>query len=70
MMQAQDDWCEAAAWQLGQAGNDTAHRLVSSRFPEELEVDLIVGLLRGQVKLHNHCYETYDLEMMIRNSHQ
>jgi imidazolonepropionase-like amidohydrolase len=46
--QAQDDFCEAALdgrWDgLG-------------AFPEDLQWEALVDILRGKVKIHNHCYE-------------
>ncbi len=37
-------------------------------FPEELELESTVGLLRGRVAMHNHCYEPHDMETMLRIS--
>ncbi|RKP05677.1 hypothetical protein THASP1DRAFT_19507, partial [Thamnocephalis sphaerospora] len=57
----QDNWC-AAAERLD--GSDSV--LLSEAFPESLEDESLVALLRGKVKLNVHCYETYDLEMLFR----
>lgn len=66
----QDAWCEAAA----RAGSTTERmrRLVTEKggFPEELELDSTVGMLRGRVAMHNHCYEPEDMETMLRVSHE
>ncbi|KIJ09655.1 hypothetical protein PAXINDRAFT_87177, partial [Paxillus involutus ATCC 200175] len=55
----QDDFCakaEAGAWkELG----DTA-------FPEDLQWEALVEVLRGRVKLAVHCYEAVDLDGIVR----
>lgn len=65
LKQDQDEWC--------------ARSEKNSKFPTDLALESLVALLRGQVKLNVHCYEvyfsiynfkTYDLEMMVRNSHE
>jgi hypothetical protein len=63
----QDDWC-AAAEQL----NDTHHGHVrlATPYPEKLELESLVALLRGDTKLNIHCYEPHDLEAMVRHSHE
>jgi imidazolonepropionase-like amidohydrolase len=53
---AQDEYCSAALdgrWE----GLD--------KFPEDLQWESMVDILRGKVKIHNHCYETVDLNSMI-----
>lgn len=37
-------------------------------FPEDLSLESLVSLLRGEVLLNVHCYETHDIEAMIRHS--
>lgn len=37
-------------------------------FPEELKWEALVDVLRGRVKVHNHCYEAVDLDNMVRVS--
>ncbi|KAJ3078292.1 hypothetical protein HK102_004600 [Quaeritorhiza haematococci] len=68
----QNDWCESAGETLAAFdGNTTrAHRLITKRFPEDLKRESLVALLRGDVRLNVHCYETWDLEMMVRHSHE
>ncbi|KAI0643981.1 carbohydrate esterase family 9 protein [Trametes meyenii] len=55
--QAQDDFCAKAAkgeWAgLGE-------------FPEELQWEALVDVLRGRVKVQTHCYETVDLDDLVR----
>jgi hypothetical protein len=48
--EAQDDYCEAAAqgrWDL----------VEGKAFPEELQWESLVSILRGRVKVQTHCYE-------------
>ena len=37
-------------------------------FPEDLQWEALVDVLRGRVKVHNHCYEAVDLDNMVRVS--
>ncbi|KAL1938740.1 hypothetical protein VTO73DRAFT_11343 [Trametes versicolor] len=55
--QAQDTFC-AKASQGEWAG--------LGEFPEELQWEALVDVLRGRVKVHNHCYETVDLDDLVR----
>lgn len=54
---AQDEFCskvEAGLWSgLGD-------------FPEDLQWEALVDVLRGKVKLSVHCYEAVDLDMIVR----
>ncbi|KAI9282649.1 hypothetical protein BY458DRAFT_496867 [Sporodiniella umbellata] len=59
LMQQQDDWCLAA--------EKTSSRF-DTPFPEDLSLESLVALLRGDVLLNIHCYETHDIEAMIRHS--
>ncbi|KAI8100036.1 uncharacterized protein BX664DRAFT_322707, partial [Halteromyces radiatus] len=59
LLQQQNDWCSAA--------ENTSARL-ETRFPEDIELEALVAILRGDVKLNVHCYETHDLEAFIRHS--
>ncbi|CAG8677268.1 24161_t:CDS:10 [Cetraspora pellucida] len=61
LKQRQDDWCDAAS-KLGSSGQ------LNSYFPEELRLESLVALLRGDARLNVHCYETYDIEAIIRHS--
>ena len=40
------------------------HRL--REFPESLQWESLVDVLRGRVKVNNHCYEAVDFDGMIR----
>ncbi|KAK3806525.1 MAG: hypothetical protein J3R72DRAFT_108273 [Linnemannia gamsii] len=65
LLRAQDDWCQAAE-ELPRWGR---HRL-DKPFPEDLQHEAVVGILRDDVKLNIHCYETHDLEAMVRHSNE
>jgi imidazolonepropionase-like amidohydrolase len=66
--QKQDEWCLSAL--AARESNDPSLivSLSKSGLPEDLELDTTVGLLRGQVDLHNHCYEPEDFSAMLRHS--
>ncbi|KAF8206096.1 hypothetical protein K438DRAFT_1817821 [Mycena galopus ATCC 62051] len=58
---AQDEFCAAA-----QAGTWDGR----STFPESLQWEALVDVLRGRVKLSVHCYEAVDLDALIRLSNE
>ncbi|CAG8655847.1 1981_t:CDS:10, partial [Dentiscutata heterogama] len=41
---------------------------LNSYFPEDLQLESLVALLRGDAKLNLHCLETFDVETIIRIS--
>ncbi|KZT43545.1 hypothetical protein SISSUDRAFT_1039974 [Sistotremastrum suecicum HHB10207 ss-3] len=43
---------------------------LTSRFPESLQWESLVDVLRGRVKVHTHCYEAVDLDALIRISNE
>ncbi|CAO3654957.1 unnamed protein product [Mucor fragilis] len=61
LKQQQDDWCQAASQNPSSARFDTA-------LPQDLSLESLVSLLRGEVLLNVHCYETHDIEAMVRHS--
>lgn len=63
----QDDWCEAAA-RLNASSHHHQDIRLSTPFPEDLELESLVALLRGDTKLNIHCYEPHDIEAMVRHS--
>lgn len=65
LMFAQNDWCESAKG-LADVYGSSAHMHAANRYPERLVDETLVALLRGQVILNVHCYETYDLEMLVK----
>ncbi|KAI8644266.1 hypothetical protein BD408DRAFT_413586 [Parasitella parasitica] len=60
LKQKQDDWCQAA--------NRTPSVRFDRAFPQDLSLESLVSLLRDEVLLNVHCYETHDIEAMIRHS--
>ena len=54
LMQAQESWCQQDQ--------------PTSPFPHPLALQPLTGLLRGEVRLHTHCYTPTDLQMMVRLS--
>ncbi|KAL4078461.1 hypothetical protein V8B97DRAFT_2102344 [Scleroderma yunnanense] len=40
------------------------------QFPEDLQWEMLVDVLRGKVKVHTHCYEAVDLDQLIRLSEE
>ncbi|KAJ7182422.1 hypothetical protein C8R43DRAFT_1100885 [Mycena crocata] len=58
---AQDVFCEAA--EQGSWDGETA-------FPESLQWEALVDVLRGRVKLSVHCYEAVDLDQLVRLSNE
>lgn len=70
LMEKQDVWCEAATT-LSQplqstAADQTRFMEHMGDFPEELELESTIGLMRGRIAMHNHCYESDDMETMLR----
>jgi hypothetical protein len=61
MKERQDEWCQRAK-KMASIDSLNAHRHVSEHFPEDLETELVVSLLRGKTKLNNHCYTVRRLE--------
>ncbi|KAH7888767.1 carbohydrate esterase family 9 protein [Phlebopus sp. FC_14] len=39
-------------------------------FPEDLQWEMLVDVLRGNVKVHTHCYEAVDLDQLMRLSEE
>lgn len=75
LLKQQDSWCLSAA-----AARDTADGAAISQllpgisgkggFPEDLELDSTVAMLRGKININIHCYEVEDLEDMLRHSEE
>ncbi|KAF9052269.1 hypothetical protein BDZ89DRAFT_1056627 [Hymenopellis radicata] len=55
--QSQDDYCVQAL-----AGNWNG----LGSFPDDLQWEALVDVLRGRVKVQNHCYEAVDLDGIVR----
>ncbi|KAJ3224410.1 hypothetical protein HDU81_008568 [Chytriomyces hyalinus] len=65
----QNDWCDAAD-RLSLQFKGRAHFHLSERYPEPLKDESLVALLRGKALLQIHCYQSNDMEMMLRNKHE
>lgn len=65
LVEAQEDWCSAAE-NLSFA--EDVH--FESHFPEDIKLESLTALLRGRVKLNIHCYETHDIEAMLRHANE
>ncbi|KAF2173470.1 hypothetical protein M409DRAFT_48443 [Zasmidium cellare ATCC 36951] len=68
IQQQQDQWCQA-----GLAVSETGvNKFVQSagRFPDPLEYEPTIAMLRGQVNINIHCYEPEDLERMLAVLHE
>ncbi|KAI8928128.1 hypothetical protein BC831DRAFT_449924 [Entophlyctis helioformis] len=70
LKQSQEDWCARAETAKTLFGASHAHEALAERFPTDLSLDSLVSVLRGDVLLNVHCYETYDLEMFVRLTHE
>lgn len=55
VVEAQERWCAGGG---GRADGEP--------FPHDLSLESLVALLRGEARLHVHCYEVHDLAMMVR----
>ncbi|KAF8597516.1 hypothetical protein BDV93DRAFT_547903 [Ceratobasidium sp. AG-I] len=63
LMVKQDEYCSDA-----QAG--LWDELQGKEYPEDLKIEALVNVLRGKVKVHVHCYETVDLDGIVRLSNE
>ncbi|KAJ5703988.1 hypothetical protein N7493_011126 [Penicillium malachiteum] len=66
----QDNWCSAAAAAYEQGDNGSIEKLIQRGLPQDLGLELLVSVLRGQVGVNIHCYEPQDMEAMIRHSEE
>ncbi|TPX07186.1 uncharacterized protein E0L32_010889 [Thyridium curvatum] len=57
----QDDWCQAASVDLNS---------VRSYLPYKIEWEALIGVLRGQVHVHVHCYTIPDLEAFVDHTNE
>ncbi|KAK7444035.1 hypothetical protein VKT23_015432 [Stygiomarasmius scandens] len=64
ILQSQNEFCSDLQSRVpaGTAYDD----LEKKGFPEDLELEALVDVLRGRVKLSVHCYEAVDLDAMVR----
>ncbi|THH28414.1 hypothetical protein EUX98_g5775 [Antrodiella citrinella] len=60
---SQDDFCmkaEAGLW----------NELQDQSYPESLQWEMLVDVLRGRVRIANHCYEAVDMDDIVRLSNE
>ena len=68
----QDDWCDTArriskTFDENNLDKDKMTRL-SEPYPESLQLESLVALLRHQIKLNIHCYLPQDIEAFVQHS--
>ncbi|CBQ70126.1 conserved hypothetical protein [Sporisorium reilianum SRZ2] len=67
----QDVFCDSAKAFASLHDSDAAPAtLADAEFPDDLELEAVVALLRGKVKLNTHCYTQVDFESFIRHSNE
>jgi hypothetical protein len=69
LMEKQDGWCDAAS-QVRSAAEQRQFFGQKGGYPDELELESTIGLIRGRVAMHNHCYEPEDFETMLGVTHE
>lgn len=65
LRQKQDDFCQRL-----DDGLLNNVRPEESHFPNELELDILVDVLRGRTKVHAHCYSMNDLDALVRHANE
>lgn len=68
LVEEQQLWCRAPEHTSSTAEWDPL--VDHSRFPASIALDSLTALLRGEARLHVHCYEVEDLEMVVRLSQE
>lgn len=73
LMGKQDAWCEKAValeedWNTAAISKFLEESSVEESATDYLEYDSSIGILRGQVGVNIHCYESEDFEDMISHS--
>lgn len=56
---AQDAWCDSVLQDK---------EMPTTAFPLDDELNMLVDLMRGKVLSNAHCYETYDIETLLRHA--
>ncbi|KAH7106017.1 hypothetical protein BKA62DRAFT_348554 [Auriculariales sp. MPI-PUGE-AT-0066] len=65
LLKKQNSFCasaEAGLW--GQIG------ALGTQFPDDLELEALVDVLRGRFKVHTHCYEAVDIDALVQLSNE
>lgn len=73
LMRKQDDWCDAAArihetFPKNKPIDESKITRLTESYPEDLNLDSLIALLRKQVNLNVHCYLPQDIEAMVHHS--
>lgn len=67
----QDAFCDSARSFASLHGSGSSpSTLADAEFPDDLELEALVALLRGKVKLNTHCYTQVDFEAFVRHSNE
>ncbi|SPO29208.1 uncharacterized protein UTRI_06157 [Ustilago trichophora] len=67
----QDAFCDSAkSFATVHGTNSAPSTLADAEFPDDLELEALVALLRGKVKLNTHCYTQVDFEAFVRHSNE
>ncbi|KAH8651044.1 hypothetical protein BX600DRAFT_387377 [Xylariales sp. PMI_506] len=69
LLEAQEIWCSAAPHLHGVIAK-TRYIEEKGGYPEQLELESTIALLRGQAQMHNHCYEPQDFETILNVMHE
>lgn len=59
----QDNMCRTARRTQG-------YSYPASSWPEDIELEAVVDILRGRVKVNTHCYTVTDLEAFVRHTNE
>ena len=78
LKQKQDQFCDRATEFMSPKGDVTATRHIKNAprdasdriFPDDLELEALVAVLRGQVKVNTHCYTGTDFESFVRHTNE
>ncbi|KAK4514180.1 uncharacterized protein ATC70_001767 [Mucor velutinosus] len=73
LMHKQDDWCDAATrihktFPTNKPVDEYKITRLTESYPEDLDLNSLVALLRKQVNLNVHCYLPQDIEAMVHHS--
>jgi len=68
VLASQQSWCARAMSEDPNVRYRAAVEGIGSA--KQLEYELTSAMLAGQVRANVHCYETVDLETMLRHSHE
>ncbi|SGY68039.1 BQ5605_C004g02842 [Microbotryum silenes-dioicae] len=64
LMEEQDTFC------IGARTAKKEGKVVTTAFPDDLQWEALVDVLRGKVKVNTHCYEVTDLAAFVRLTHE